>query len=1084
MAPVCCTAGGEGKGWRRDVPQASRHRRTRRRHAADVGCGLGRSFDTPATPAGSYLRPMNMQHHPPPSPETVETWLREESSGLRALARGLLRDESDRDDVVQDTWVAALQSHPHRPGPWLRVVAKRLAFRRARRESRLRRRENVAARPEATPSASDVAEGLDLRRRVVEAVAALPEPYRSAIVLRYFHDRSPAEIAEIQGVPVATAKTRLHRALVRLRASLDEESGGSRAAWQAPLLGLVDSSTWGATTTAQLVAAGGVILAMKKYVILGLLVLFLGGSGIAIWRLAVEPTEPQAARESKDDLAAAAPTLMGQQTDLPPAPLEGDTWVLRDGDVVPDATFAGRVVDEGGAGVGGASVKLYWYADRQNPQGAQGYNPLIRRELDRRAAPSSTTNAEGYFRLDRPYSSQSFVRVDAEGFVTALAYGLSGHFVLVQLKREDVLTVRVLTEEGAPVRGAEVRLVSRWDFGGHPSHARQVLASASTDGGGQVHLPTASANQFGLEVLPTEPSLGIVQLKSIENGSRVVDVRVPSVTTHRRRVIDADTGLPVASAYVDVLHAFYGFATYSVDLFRRRIPADRDGNLMIPIQHGTSDVVSAPGYEVARTWSSDPIQLARAMRIEGTISSADGLPVADAAALLVIPGSLPYEAAYIGASPVAAFSDSQGRFDMEVKQGWRAFGEHRPDRGLRALLVAHPDQPAVAVEPSIAVVPGTRVQLDVRFPAPAAIDVYVVDTDRKPIEGKYAFSHLLLPWPETWPAPKEANGVNLTELLRTQWGETTDAQGRMRLHGLPPGRHQLSVGNARAEVQLVAGETARVQIVLGGGPSITGQIVDSVGEPVADLNVQLGGPRAGSERSDEDGRFRFDDLPEGEYQVYVSSPVLGARRRVSAPARPGDDVILRIPAGLARLRLHVDGVPVEAAEFSLLTSTGGYLANEDESTRSRTSFIAIPDLPYETGEFIPGPGYLMMRAKDLGLRIVSFDAPELTTTDLTIRFAVPGEVEGSVLVPSGAEHESILLVRTWTDADPSTQRWIHNGAQTSGRVAEDRTFRIPHVQPGAYTIKFMKYDGGSWTYGAPMHIDVRPGETTRIDLGL
>ena len=63
---------------------------------------------------------------------------------LRALARSLLADAHQADDVVQGAFLAALQ-HPPRPGSnlraWLGTVARNLAFRARRSEKRQGRRE-------------------------------------------------------------------------------------------------------------------------------------------------------------------------------------------------------------------------------------------------------------------------------------------------------------------------------------------------------------------------------------------------------------------------------------------------------------------------------------------------------------------------------------------------------------------------------------------------------------------------------------------------------------------------------------------------------------------------------------------------------------------------------------------------------------------------------------------------------------------------------------------------------------------------------------------------------------------------------
>lgn len=58
------------------------------------------------------------------------------------------------------------------------------------------------------------------RRWLVEAVAALPDRDREVIALRYFADLSEAETASALGCPPGTVKSRLSRALSRLRATL------------------------------------------------------------------------------------------------------------------------------------------------------------------------------------------------------------------------------------------------------------------------------------------------------------------------------------------------------------------------------------------------------------------------------------------------------------------------------------------------------------------------------------------------------------------------------------------------------------------------------------------------------------------------------------------------------------------------------------------------------------------------------------------------------------------------------------------------------------------------------------------------
>jgi len=58
-------------------------------------------------------------------------------------------------------------------------------------------------------------------------VAALPQPFREAIVLREINNLSYREIAEVAGVPVGTVMSRLGRARTMLRAAWNAEEGST-----------------------------------------------------------------------------------------------------------------------------------------------------------------------------------------------------------------------------------------------------------------------------------------------------------------------------------------------------------------------------------------------------------------------------------------------------------------------------------------------------------------------------------------------------------------------------------------------------------------------------------------------------------------------------------------------------------------------------------------------------------------------------------------------------------------------------------------------------------------------------------------
>jgi RNA polymerase sigma factor (sigma-70 family) len=171
-----------------------------------------------------------------------------EVSFLRALARGLLRDEHAGEDVAQTTWVEALDRREApgnplvNPRAWLARVARNLALDRRRGERRRAARERGVARDEALPSVADTLAHESTLRAVTDAVLELDEPYRATILWHYFEGLDLREIAERSREPLATVRSRHARALARLRERLDRSHGGERRAWAVALASLLGNN--------------------------------------------------------------------------------------------------------------------------------------------------------------------------------------------------------------------------------------------------------------------------------------------------------------------------------------------------------------------------------------------------------------------------------------------------------------------------------------------------------------------------------------------------------------------------------------------------------------------------------------------------------------------------------------------------------------------------------------------------------------------------------------------------------------------------------------------------------------------------
>lgn len=203
--------------------------------------------------------------------------------GIRRLVRTLVRDEADVDDVVQDTMVAALESRARvRTGlrAWLAGIARNRARRTARSEGRRAHHEGEALRHGTMPATADVIARAAEQRLVLDMVLQLPEPYRSAVLLRFIEDLPPRKIAKRLDMPVETVRTHVRRGLERVRILFEQAHGGHAGETRAAL-DLAASEPLGAAH------ARAVALARAS----GLVLLLALGAGFWVWSANRETAE-------------------------------------------------------------------------------------------------------------------------------------------------------------------------------------------------------------------------------------------------------------------------------------------------------------------------------------------------------------------------------------------------------------------------------------------------------------------------------------------------------------------------------------------------------------------------------------------------------------------------------------------------------------------------------------------------------------------------------------------------------------------------------------------------------------------------
>lgn len=148
---------------------------------------------------------------------------RETAAVYRTCLRILGRPH-DAEDVTQESFVAAYRAiggyrGEGSPRAWLLRIAQRQSYRRLEQRRPTAELDSVgeARLADSSTDPTRVVAAIESRNEIRDAVAALPEPYREVVSLRFFGELSLFEVAEITGRPLSTVKTHLRRGLERLR---------------------------------------------------------------------------------------------------------------------------------------------------------------------------------------------------------------------------------------------------------------------------------------------------------------------------------------------------------------------------------------------------------------------------------------------------------------------------------------------------------------------------------------------------------------------------------------------------------------------------------------------------------------------------------------------------------------------------------------------------------------------------------------------------------------------------------------------------------------------------------------------------
>ncbi|MFT3711383.1 MAG: sigma-70 family RNA polymerase sigma factor [Archangium sp.] len=420
---------------------------------------------------------------------------------------------ADGEDLSQDVWEATLDAERPRGDVrgWLTGVVRNLSAMRTRATQRRLQRELGADQPDATPSADELLERIELQREVARMVTELEEPVRLVLFLRFYEGLSSADIARQLDLPAGTVRWRLKTGIDALRAQLDRRFEGERAKWVGMLLPIS-----GALMKAQKTWVGGVVAAAVAVVVL------LGAGAWWWWPASSASQSELSANTNANVLGLAVIANSPSATTFAAARVNGDPLDPLAAPGAPPRRVAGVVLFEGKP-VSGAIVRL-------------AARPAV--NLD---ALEVRTAADGRFDFGE--------RTPRKHSVSAAASGKSG--VVLELDLDDPsahpapeslelilgacesrVSGHVFDSGGGPIVNASVR--PAWGIGVHTdqSGAYELCLRAGTN---DLHVSAAGYASALLAVMA--------------NGPTKRDIVLTPGTTLRGRVVD-EKGTAVPNAVV------------------------------------------------------------------------------------------------------------------------------------------------------------------------------------------------------------------------------------------------------------------------------------------------------------------------------------------------------------------------------------------------------------------------------------------------------------------------------------------------------------------------------------------------------
>jgi RNA polymerase sigma factor (sigma-70 family) len=441
----------------------------------------------------------------------AETLL-QHSAWLAKFARALVANESELDDVVQQTYAQALAQPPRHARNlrgWLGAIARNVVRTRARSDSARVAREVAVPPPTPVETPDQAVERAELRRSVVEAVLALNEPYRSTVILRFFEEQEVAAVARLTKTGEDTVRTRLRRGVARVRELLErrvvdekpgaaDEGAAARALLYVHLREIAASAgrpagaggggaTGSAAASRDLVREGGrrVASATTRRILVGAATVVVAAGGWWAWKESgARSTASDPSLEKQTPLAAdsasherpAATAVVAERSDVPTPPSESPAppsppprRILKLG------TVNGLITDVDGKPVAGARVWAIGEASHDKGMTLTDFARAAKKQAEKDASGTSggewrttTTGEDGRYEINElstipGWTIGAFEATTGAFISEVFSFDHEHHSITVTMPLCPGTTLRgsAHDEDGTPIGNAQVILYSR-----------------------------------------------------------------------------------------------------------------------------------------------------------------------------------------------------------------------------------------------------------------------------------------------------------------------------------------------------------------------------------------------------------------------------------------------------------------------------------------------------------------------------------------------------------------------------------------------------------------------------------------------